>query len=336
VVYYILAEEVLAFVCQNGQIRLLRHLTTETRIGELAQRLAAQWARLRMPTPLLELHQNQLARTTKRLLQHLYGELMAPVLALLEVEAHTGALAELVIVPHGLLHQLPFHAFFDGEQYLLERLSISYAPSATVFTLCQERQPRPAGQAVILAVPDAQIPAAAHEAGAVAERLQARLGQVQSLIAEAATRSALHQAADRARILHLSCHGLFRQDTPMFSALKLADGWITAAELAQLDLRGALVTLSACESGRSQVLGGDEILGLTYAVLSAGAASLIVSQWLVPDQATAELMTECYRALDQGRDLALALRTAQRHVMTRYPHPYYWASFILVGRRTIA
>jgi CHAT domain-containing protein len=336
VVYYMLGEEVLAFVCQNEQIRLLRQLTTVTRVGELAQRLAAQWARLRLPTPLLELHQKQLIHTTQRLLHHLYDELMAPVLALLEADAHAGPLSELVIVPHGLLHQLPFHAFFDGEWYLVERLSISYAPSATVFALCQARQPRPAGQALILAVPDAQIPAAAHEAAAVAERLQEREVQVQCLIAEAATRTALRQAADGVQILHLSCHGLFRQDTPMFSALKLADGWITAAELAQLDLGGALVTLSACESGRSQVLGGDEILGLTSAVLSAGAATLIVSQWLVPDQATAELMAECYRALDQGQDLALALRTAQRHTLRHYPHPYYWASFILVGRRTLA
>ncbi len=54
----------------------------------------------------------------------------------------------------------------------------------------------------------------------------------------------------RLDVLHLACHGLFRADNPMFSALKLHDGWLTAADVMQLDLKDTLVTLSACESGR--------------------------------------------------------------------------------------
>ena len=119
----------------------------------------------------------------------------------------------------------------------------------------------------------------------------------------------------------------------MFSALKLFDGWLTAADVSQLNFAGSLVTLSACESGTSQVSAGDEILGLTYAFLSAGAATLVVSQWLVQDRVTASLMERWYRNLLNSHDLAASLRSAQLEIMRSFPHPYFWAPFKLVGQR---
>ena len=94
----------------------------------------------------------------------------------------------------------------------------------------------------------------------------------------------------------------------MYSALKLYDGWLTAAESAQMDLSGALVVLSACESGRGTVLAGDETIGLTRAFLGAGAATLAVSQWLVQDDTGAMLMAEWYARLARGQNPAAALR----------------------------
>jgi CHAT domain-containing protein len=140
--------------------------------------------------------------------------------------------------------------------------------------------------------------------------------------------------AASADLLHLACHGLFRADNPIFSALKLEDGWLTAVDVLKLNLTSTLVTLSACESGRGGVLAGDEVIGLTRAFLGAGAATLLVSLWLAPDQATAALMADWYRRLGQAqfRRPAAALRAAQRALQRRYPHPYYWASFTIVGR----
>jgi CHAT domain-containing protein len=124
---------------------------------------------------------------------------------------------------------------------------------------------------------------------------------------------------------------LFRVDNPLFSALKLHDQWLLAADIMQWQLSGALVTLSACESGRSQVLAGDEVIGLTRAVLGAGAATLVVSLWLVQDETTAALMSMWYEQARQiGR--AAALRNAQLELKAKYPHPYYWAPFVLVGQ----
>jgi CHAT domain-containing protein len=134
-------------------------------------------------------------------------------------------------------------------------------------------------------------------------------------------------------VLHLACHGLFRADNPMFSSLKLQDGWLTAADALGLSLPGALVTLSACESGRSGVIGGDEVLGLTRAFLGAGAATLVVSLWLAQDTTTAALMEHWYERMGEGVGRAAALRAAQLETMRRHPHPFYWAPFVLIGRR---
>jgi CHAT domain-containing protein len=81
------------------------------------------------------------------------------------------------------------------------------------------------------------------------------------------------------------------------------------------------------------VIGGDEILGLARAFLGAGVATLVVSQWLVQDATTAELMESWYRRLRDGEERTAALRAAQLEIKERHPHPYYWAPFILIGKR---
>jgi CHAT domain-containing protein len=134
-------------------------------------------------------------------------------------------------------------------------------------------------------------------------------------------------------VLHLACHGMFRVDNPMFSSLKVGDGWLAASDVMRLDLAGALVTLSACESGRNEVFAGDELMGLTRAFLGAGATTLVASLWLVQDETTAELMENWYEHLSEGSGRATALRNAQLMLKDKYPHPYYWAPFVLIGQR---
>jgi CHAT domain-containing protein len=236
-------------------------------------------------------------------------------------------------VPHGLLHQVPFQALHNGESYLLERHAISYAPSATAWALCQKRPVRRQGNALVLGVADASLPAIEVEVQAVARQLQEAQYTVDLRLNESAALMTLPPTASTCRLLHIACHGLFRADNPMFSALKLHDGWFMASDAMQLDLMGALVTLSACESGRSRVMIGDEMIGLIRAFLGAGAATLVVSQWLVQDEATALLMATWYEQLKTSKDKAAALRAAQLATKAHYSHPYYWAPFILVGQR---
>jgi CHAT domain-containing protein len=82
----------------------------------------------------------------------------------------------------------------------------------------------------------------------------------------------------------------------------------------------------------SDVLGGDELLGLARGFLRAGTPSLVVSLWMVNDKSTAQLMSRFYQGLREGHTKADALREAILDVKKSFPHPYYWAPFILLGK----
>jgi CHAT domain-containing protein len=139
--------------------------------------------------------------------------------------------------------------------------------------------------------------------------------------------------------VHLATHGDFRADNPLFSGLVLADGWLTTLDVFNLRLKASLVTLSACQTGRTVVGGGDELLGLMRAFLSAGASALVLSQWAVEDRCTAQLMQAFYHKLESGWTKGAALRYAQLQFIRPgetsdgdvYRHPYFWAPFFLVG-----
>jgi CHAT domain-containing protein len=327
VAYHVVEDEILAFVVTSEGPKVARELGPVSRIQGLLQRFEVQMDRFRAGQGFTERHMEMMHRSVQRVLDALYHALFAPLEELLEDAG--GEVRSLAIVPHGLLHRVPFHALFDGDRYLLERFEISYAPSATVYALCQERASGDLHRALVLGLSDPLIPAATREARAVAQMFP----DSELLIDEEATVEALREGSAGCGVLHLACHGLFRNDNPMFSSLKFHDGWLTAADAMQLEIEGALVTLSACESGRNEVIGGDEILGLTRAFLGAGAATLVVSLWLVQDETTAELMQRWYRHLREGLGRAEALRKAQLEIKTKHPHPYYWAPFVLVGKR---
>ncbi|MDQ3746767.1 MAG: CHAT domain-containing protein, partial [Acidobacteriota bacterium] len=239
-----------------------------------------------------------------------------------------GGKRRLVIVPHRALHYVPFHALYDGEAYVVERREVSYAPSAGVLCRCLER-PRGAFERALLAgVADEQTPRVREEIRALAPLF----AESEVLLDEGATLEALRACAPRADVLHLACHGQFRPDSPLFSSLRLGDGWLTVRDAYTLDVNAGLVTLSACETGVSAVAPGDELIGLVRGFFYAGAPTLVLSLWTVDDEATAELMTDFYTSLRAGSRPAAALRAAQLRQMRQRPHPFFWSPFILTGR----
>jgi CHAT domain-containing protein len=110
------------------------------------------------------------------------------------------------------------------------------------------------------------------------------------------------------------------------------DGLLTAEDVSGLDLRSTeLVVLSACETGLGQVHVGEGVFGLRRAFMLAGAKTLVMSLWKVPDEATRELMEDFYQRLMAGGGRAEALRQAQLAMRAKYPDPYYWGAFICQG-----
>ena len=125
---------------------------------------------------------------------------------------------------------------------------------------------------------------------------------------------------------------------PLSSYVSLArgageDGLLEAREMAALDLHAGLVVLSACETARGRLRGGEGLMGMTWALFLAGSPATVASGWKVDEAATSKLMLALHRHLRKGEPRAAALRNAALEVRSeaRYRHPFYWAAFVLSG-----
>jgi len=243
---------------------------------------------------------------------------------------------KLIIVPHGPLHYLPFAALSDGNEYLIDRFSIRMLPSASVLDFLKERAKQADRGALIfgdpkLGDPKYDLKFAEDEALAIGRIIPTS----NVLLHSEASKTNLQNLASQYSIIHLAVHGVFDLDKPLNSALLLAadrnnDGLLRAADLYNLSLNADLVTLSACETALGKVATGDDVVGFTRGFLYAGARSLISSLWQVDDEATRDLMVNFYTNLSKmSKDEAL--RQAQLKTKIKYPHPYYWAAFLLTG-----
>ena len=120
----------------------------------------------------------------------------------------------------------------------------------------------------------------------------------------------------------------------MFSSIRMGNSYLSLYDLYQLHLPVELVTLSGCATGLNVVAAGDELIGLARGLFQAGAQSLLLSLWDVHDQSTADFMAAFYRRLQAGEDKAMAVQQAMIQMRDRYPHPYQWAPFVLMGKYT--
>jgi CHAT domain-containing protein len=137
-------------------------------------------------------------------------------------------------------------------------------------------------------------------------------------------------------LLHIASHAVVDDASPLRTAIALApsngsDGFLTAMDIATLDLRADLVVLSGCRTARGRVIGGEGLQGLAGPFLAAGARALVASHWEVRDNATVALMDDLYAALARGAPAADALADAQRHAIARGDPPAVWAAFTLLG-----
>jgi CHAT domain-containing protein len=138
-------------------------------------------------------------------------------------------------------------------------------------------------------------------------------------------------ALDGAGIAHIAAHGRFREDSPMFSSLELDDGPITVHDLERLERAPHRLVLSACESGVVAPIGAGEMLGLAAAMLSMGTAGIVSSVAKVNDAATAVLMLQAHRAIDEGADLGTVMLQARQAARGDRIQEATAAAFIAIG-----
>ncbi|MBW1947822.1 MAG: CHAT domain-containing protein, partial [Deltaproteobacteria bacterium] len=109
------------------------------------------------------------------------------------------------------------------------------------------------------------------------------------------------------------------------------DGFLTMSEVLDLKLNADMVVLSACLTGRGQVMEGEGVINFARAFQQAGARSVVVSLWEVASQETKDFMTHFYGHLKNGRSRSEALRLARQYIKAKHPNPFFWAAFILHG-----
>ena len=243
----------------------------------------------------------------------------------------------LLIVPHDVLHYLPFGALRtpDGK-WLVDAYGLSTVPSASVLKFLAGKGAQSSDRVLAVGNPDIgpalALRYAEREVRAIGDHFKAA---ATVLTRADATESQVKQLGPQAGVLHFAVHGELNEKDPMASALLLKpglgdDGRLEVREIFGLDLNAKLIVLSACETGLGTLSRGDELVGLQRAFLYAGTPAVVTTLWKVDDRASFMLMRAFYDNL-AAKGPAEALRTAQRGLMVDFPHPFAWAGFGLTG-----
>jgi CHAT domain-containing protein len=317
--YFGIGERLIAAVITKHEFVIVP-VSVEPRVTKLVQALRFQFSKFLLGDAYVQEFHDALLRSTNAHLQALYDEVIRPLAGHLS-KGH------LIIIPHSVLHEVPFHALHDGEDYLINSHTISFAPSAAIRELCAKREVVKDGPALILGVPDEQAPFIRDEV----ETLARILPKSNLYIGPDATETVLKEKGKAARYIHIATHGRFREDNPLFSSIRLGTSYLNVHGLRSMRLPADLVVLSGCSTGQNSVLAGDELVGLVRGFLAAGPKTLVLSLWDIDDRRTSAFMTIFYKGLTSGLPKVEALAQAMRQLMSLNPHPYYWAPFALVG-----
>ncbi|WP_435770802.1 CHAT domain-containing protein [Nocardioides sp. SYSU DS0651] len=321
--YHVLEDDVVAFVVREGQVhvRRLAGVAGESRRHVTSWQQECVLLAATRPSP----------GGSSASLDALYDLLIRPLSDLL---ADLGS-EPLSVVGHRHLHWVPFEALLDVAAPWRDRivsaphLARSQHPAGPAVpepAAARQDAPAPAapGSVLVLAVPDDHAPAIGAEAAMIA----ATMPGAEVHVGDEATRSVLATRAGGTDVVHLAGHGAFRDGNPLFSAVRLGDGWLRAVDLLdeRLDLGGSVVVLSACGSGLASDATSQPV-GLVWACLAAGAGGVVAALWSIDDEVTLALMSHFYERLAAGDHPREALARARRTVAERWPHPYHWAAF---------
>jgi CHAT domain-containing protein len=286
------------------------------------------------------------------LAQTLFNELLAPIK---DYRNKT----DLVIVPDGELHLLPFSALANKDEYVLSSHTVDVAPSSTAFELLKrqseerERAEMPyigvaawtekadSRKPVLRAINGPErdeflpLPYSEEEVETIAKDLP-RPNTI--LLGSNATETRFKQlSGESTEVIHLALHGYADIDYPDRSALIFApepngpdDGLLQVREIRELHIQAKLVTLSACDTGVGPV-GEADVANLVNAFIEAGADSVVSTLWDLEDESTEHLMTMFYSRLALHERKVDALRSAQLDLFHQGLPPYYWAGVEIVG-----
>ena len=279
-----------------------------------------------------------------------------------------GSLEKLVVVPDGKLSTIPFESFITKKvnwekdkissyPFLIKKCAVVYSYSANLYEQSSQKQVRAEGSITLFAPVDFPVskgkslnslPATKEEVLKIGllfnESGIANKSYIGKEVQESLIKSAVLQES---KYIHFATHGIVDETNPELSEVYLSsdstrkeDGNLYSGEIYNLKIKAALVTLSACQTGLGKVQKGEGVIGLSRALLYAGAQNLIVSLWSVADKSTALLMIDFYDDMLKSKEYQLngdygySLRKAKLKMIAdgRFNKPFYWAPFILIGK----
>jgi len=304
-------------------------------------------------------------------LQHfLYKTLFQPIENRIMEANSNNEIENLIIVPDSFLHMIPFEKLMqEDNKYLIEKYAISYAPSASILKLMFNNDKQKEYLRDILALAPfstynmdineskenslisnivlrsqlskfLELPYSALEIKSLCQMYPKSICKMDN----EATEIFLKNNSVGNRFLHLSTHGFSDTEYPMHSGLLFSENSILQTyEIYNMKIDSEMVVLSACQSGMGELKRSEGIIGLTRAFMYAGASSVVVSLWSVPDKSTSMFMKRFYRNIMNGMTKSKALQMAKiwmiKHAHSvdahgnqiNYNDPFYWAPFILIG-----
>jgi hypothetical protein len=224
-----------------------------------------------------------------------------------------------VVSPTASLHATPW-----GLLPALAGVPVTVVPTASAWLRARGTRARRSGRVLVVG------PGLA-SGGAEVPRVSADHPEAVVLSGGAATVDACLRAMDGAALVHVAAHGRFRADNPMFSALELDDGPLTVHDFERLRRAPHRFVLSACDSGVLVPVGANELLGLATALMSIGTAGILSSVAPVNDSATAELMVDVHRGLDEVDDLGLVMQRVRESARGDVVREATAAAFVALG-----
>ncbi len=267
----------------------------------------------------------------------------------------------LVLLPSGRMSIIPFEALltkkvknsntpFDQLPYLVKKFGVRYEFSAGLLIQKKNSSMTASISSAKLLAPISfpegsnlnELPGTKQEVEAIEALFKNKNIRCEVLMNTQANETAIKdEQLKNYSLVHLATHGIVDEENPDLSRIFLQndsqaeDGNLYSGEIYNLHLNANLVTLSACQTGLGKISKGEGVIGLSRALVYAGAKNIIVSFWSVADESTSELMTGFYQTLLQGNNTSFAdgLKEAKLDLIVKekYAAPYYWAPFILIG-----
>ncbi len=248
-------------------------------------------------------------------------------------EKYISKKTRIIISLHRILHYMPFQVLIDSKgKMLVEKYEITSIPSSSILKYCHDKNTLKKDRLLAFEIGDFKA-GNLHPLPSTKEEVRAISGyfnKKEIYSGSGMKADILYEKGRDFDILHFATHGSLDPSSPLFSSLVFSDRTLPVYEIFNLDLKAYLVCLSACKTGLGEEASGDELVGLARAFIYAGTPTICASLWDVSDVSTSELMERFYYHLRKNNK-AEALRLAQMDIMKKYPHPFFWAPFVLTG-----